>query len=149
MVLCCRYKSPPPPTGNLETRLPMIPTPPPPQQSQAQSARQTYSTSTPGIHRHTTNESNQNQSMTHLQHTPKRDKGPQLKPALNLMMPGGDVERHAHHDSTDNNLDEEKAALSGMISEGDAPKVVTFERIQFKQATANNGKRRAAQQYFS
>ena len=36
-----------------------------------------------------------------VQHTPKRDKGPQLKPALNLMMPGGDVDRHAHHDSTD------------------------------------------------
>jgi hypothetical protein len=82
-----------------------------------------------------------------VQHTPKRDKGPQLKPALNLMMPGGDVERHAHHDSTD--IDEEKAALSGNIAEGDLPRVVTYERIQFKQATANNGKRRAAQQYFS
>ena len=34
-----------------------------------------------------------------VQHTPKRDKGPQLKPALNLMMPGGDVERPAHHDA--------------------------------------------------
>lgn len=82
-----------------------------------------------------------------VQHTPKRDKGPQLKPALNLMTPGGDVERHSHHDSADN--DEEKPALSGNIVEGDIPKVVTYERIQFKQATANNGKRRAAQQYFS
>jgi hypothetical protein len=82
-----------------------------------------------------------------VQHTPKRDKGPQLKPALNLMMPGGDVERHAHHDATD--TDEEKAVLSGNIAEGDSPRVVTYERIQFKQATANNGKRRAAQQYFS
>ena len=82
-----------------------------------------------------------------VQHTPKRDKGPQLKPALNMMMPGGDVERHAHHDATD--TDEEKAVLSGNIAEGDLPRVVTYERIQFKQATANNGKRRAAQQYFS
>jgi hypothetical protein len=82
-----------------------------------------------------------------VQHTPKRDKGPQLKPALNLMMPGGDVERHAHHDATD--TDEEKAALSGNIADGELPRVVTYERIQFKQATANNGKRRAAQQYFS
>jgi len=82
-----------------------------------------------------------------VQHTPKRDKGPQLKPALNLMTPGGDVERHAHHDSAD--TDEERAALSGNIPEGEAPRVVTYERIQFKQATANNGKRRAAQQYFS
>jgi hypothetical protein len=82
-----------------------------------------------------------------VQHTPKRDKGPQLKPALNLMLPGGDVERHAHHDATD--TDEEKAALSGNIADGVLPRVVTYERIQFKQATANNGKRRAAQQYFS
>jgi len=83
-----------------------------------------------------------------VQHTPKRDKGPQLKPALNLMTPGGDVERHGHHDISDS-ADDEKAALSGNIQEGEAPKVVTYERIQFKQATANNGKRRAAQQYFS
>jgi hypothetical protein len=269
-----RYKSPPTPTGgNLETRLPIIPTPPPPQSSAA-SARQTYATSTPGIHRHTiNNDAMHNQTSTShphghhaaamhspasdggppfnqtepfhrlflpgtmagsvalhihpkvdrgffvapednewtcyrrnyfqitvaysitspnpqlvnetllgagimmdyhgrqervtgfkitigarvygsdqkiidlVQHTPKRDKGPQLKPALNLMMPGGDVERHAHHDATD--TDEEKAALSGNIAEGDLPRIVTYERIQFKQATANNGKRRAAQQYFS
>src|SRR5277367_1142460 len=269
-----RYKSPPPPTGgNLETRLPIIPTPPPPQSSAA-SARQTYATSTPGIHRHTiNNDAMHNQTSTShphghhaaamhsptsdggppfnqteplhrlflpgtmagsvalhihpkvdrgffvapednewtcyrrnyfqitvaysitspnpqlvnetllgagimmdyhgrqervtgfkittgarvygsdqkiidlVQHTPKRDKGPQLKPALNSMMPGGDVERHAHHDATD--TDEEKAALSGTIAEGDSPRIVTYERIQFKQATANNGKRRAAQQYFS
>ena len=83
-----------------------------------------------------------------VQHTPKRDKGPQLKPALNFMTPGGDVERHGHHDINDSG-DDEKAALSGTILEGEAPKVVTYERIQFKQATANNGKRRAAQQYFS
>src|SRR5216117_1336256 len=63
------------------------------------------------------------------------------------MMPGGDVERHEHHDGTESEC--EKAALSGSIAEGELPRVVTYERIQFKQATANNGKRRAAQQYFS
>ena len=83
-----------------------------------------------------------------VQHTPKRDKGPQLKPALNLMFPGGDVDRHSHHDTGDEN-DDNKPALSGNIPEGEIPRVVTYERIQFKQATANNGKRRAAQQYFS
>ncbi|KAL1925324.1 uncharacterized protein VTP21DRAFT_207 [Calcarisporiella thermophila] len=31
---------------------------------------------------------------------------------------------------------------------GAQPTIVTFERIQFKTATANNGKRRAAQQYY-
>jgi len=82
-----------------------------------------------------------------VQHTPKRDKGPQLKPALNLMLPGGDVERHSYHESTEDS--EDRPALSGNIPEGEVPRVVTFERIQFKQATANNGKRRAAQQYFS
>jgi hypothetical protein len=83
-----------------------------------------------------------------VQHTPKRDKGPQLKPALNLMLPGGDVERHSHHDSSDES-DDNKPALSGSIPDGEIPRIVMYERIQFKQATANNGKRRAAQQYFS
>ena len=67
-----RYKSPPPPTGNMEpTRLPMIPTPPPPQSSAA-SARQTYATSTPGIHRHTSNDSisSQQQNTSHHHHAP-------------------------------------------------------------------------------
>jgi NDT80 / PhoG like DNA-binding family len=92
-----------------------------------------------------------------VQHTPKRDKGPQLKPALNLMLPGGDVERHSLHQHLDPSQgaptgtedDDNRVAFSGSIPEGDMPKVVTYERIQFKQATANNGKRRAAQQYFS
>lgn len=86
-----------------------------------------------------------------VQHTPKRDKGPQIKPALNLMLPGGDVERHQHHETTDEegSVSAPGTVLSGSIPEGEIPKVVTYERIQFKQATANNGKRRAAQQYFS
>jgi hypothetical protein len=61
-----------------------------------------------------------------VQHTPKRDKGPQLRPQSKLVLPTGEIFNY----STVNNH------------------VVTFERIQFKSATANNGKRRAAQQFF-
>ncbi|KAI8365313.1 uncharacterized protein BYT42DRAFT_589509 [Radiomyces spectabilis] len=62
-----------------------------------------------------------------VQHTPKRDKGPQLKPELKPITPGGNL---------------------NMSAVGTNQNVATFERIQFKTATANNGKRRAAQQYY-
>ncbi|KAJ2650199.1 hypothetical protein IWW42_004604 [Coemansia sp. RSA 1085] len=52
-----------------------------------------------------------------VQHTPKRDKGPQMTPQPQPVQPGSDVP-------------------------------ASFERLQFKTATANNGKRRAAQQYY-
>ncbi|KAJ2842954.1 hypothetical protein IWW36_005724 [Coemansia brasiliensis] len=52
-----------------------------------------------------------------VQHTPKRDKGPQMTPQPQPVQPGSDV-------------------------------AASFERLQFKTATANNGKRRAAQQYY-
>lgn len=51
-----------------------------------------------------------------VQHTSKRDKGPQVSPAPRPCQPS-----------------------TGQV---------TFERLQFKSATANNGKRRAAQQYY-
>ncbi|KAI1316696.1 hypothetical protein EDD11_009585 [Mortierella claussenii] len=62
-----------------------------------------------------------------VQHTPKRDKGPQITPRPTLIRAGGDL---------------------SLSSSGSNPNVVTFERVQFKTATANNGKRRAAQQYY-
>ncbi|ORZ09446.1 hypothetical protein BCR41DRAFT_358710 [Lobosporangium transversale] len=62
-----------------------------------------------------------------VQHTPKRDKGPQITPRPTPLRAGGDL---------------------SMYSSGSNPNVVTFERVQFKTATANNGKRRAAQQYY-
>jgi hypothetical protein len=62
-----------------------------------------------------------------VQHTPKRDKGPQMKTERKQIVVGGDPYSYA---SSSNHI-------------------VTFERIQFKSATANNGKRRAAQQFFS
>ncbi|KAG0327278.1 hypothetical protein BGZ99_008039 [Dissophora globulifera] len=62
-----------------------------------------------------------------VQHTPKRDKGPQITPRPTHIRAGGDL---------------------NLSSSGSNPNVVTFERVQFKTATANNGKRRAAQQYY-
>ncbi|KAF9162125.1 hypothetical protein DFQ26_003838 [Actinomortierella ambigua] len=62
-----------------------------------------------------------------VQHTPKRDKGPQMTPRPSPVRAGGDL----NHNPEEAN-----------------PTVVTFERVQFKTATANNGKRRAAQQYY-
>lgn len=63
-----------------------------------------------------------------IQHTPKRDKGPQFKPSPKPISPGGNL---------------------SMSSVANSQNIVTFQRIQFKTATANNGKRRAAQQYYT
>lgn len=71
--------------------------------------------------------SNSDKKIELVQHTPKRDKGPQSTPVAKLIMPGGNLT---------------------MSSVGANQSIVTFERIQFKTATANNGKRRAAQQYY-
>jgi hypothetical protein len=71
--------------------------------------------------------SNSDKKIDLVQHTPKRDKGPQTTPAAKMIMPGGNL---------------------SMSSVGANQSIVTFERIQFKTATANNGKRRAAQQYY-
>ncbi|CDH53942.1 ndt80 like dna-binding family protein [Lichtheimia corymbifera JMRC:FSU:9682] len=72
--------------------------------------------------------SNSDKRIELVQHTPKRDKGPQTTPQAKPITPGGNL---------------------SMSSVGGANQnIVTFERIQFKTATANNGKRRAAQQYY-
>ncbi|KAG0368247.1 meiosis-specific transcription factor ndt80, partial [Mortierella sp. AD032] len=62
-----------------------------------------------------------------IQHTPKRDKGPQNIPNRRELRGGGSFSLPA-------------------TSSNQA--LVTFERVQFKTATANNGKRRAAQQFY-
>ncbi|KAI8878147.1 p53-like transcription factor [Backusella circina FSU 941] len=62
-----------------------------------------------------------------VQHTPKRDKGPQMIPEPRIVSAGGNLH---------------------LASVGSNHNIVTFERMQFKTATANNGKRRAAQQYY-
>ncbi|KAI9275509.1 hypothetical protein BDA99DRAFT_550028 [Phascolomyces articulosus] len=71
--------------------------------------------------------SNNDKRIELVQHTPKRDKGPQITPQPKPITPGGNL---------------------SMSAVGTNQNIVTFERIQFKTATANNGKRRAAQQYY-
>ncbi|CAG8495866.1 13830_t:CDS:2 [Ambispora leptoticha] len=71
--------------------------------------------------------SNSDKKIELVQHTPKRDKGPQMVPQPKAIRPGGNL---------------------NLSSVGTNSNIVTFERIQFKTATANNGKRRAAQQYY-
>ncbi|KAI9795070.1 MAG: hypothetical protein M1816_000092 [Peltula sp. TS41687] len=84
-----------------------------------------------------------------IQHTPKRDKGPLLKPEPIQLIPqldgslglfaGAFSSGRIHHE-----YDRGGSHSSG----GEHQTVAHFERIQFKSATANNGKRRAAQQYY-
>lgn len=84
-----------------------------------------------------------------IQHTPKRDKGPLLKPEPVQLIPqldgslglfaGAFSSGRIHHE-----YDRGGSHSSG----GEHQTVAHFERIQFKSATANNGKRRAAQQYY-
>ncbi|KAI9299911.1 hypothetical protein BJ944DRAFT_244709 [Cunninghamella echinulata] len=71
--------------------------------------------------------SNSDKQIELVQHTPKRDKGPQTKPLPKPITPNGNL---------------------SLSSVGTNQNIATFERIQFKTATANNGKRRAAQQYY-
>ncbi len=94
-----------------------------------------------------------------IQHTPKRDKGPQARPerihlnphpegALGLF-PGGMATGRIHHEYdavTGSGGGGGGAASASAASE--LPTAAQFDRIQFKSATANNGKRRAAQQYY-
>ena len=87
-----------------------------------------------------------------VQHTPKRDKGPQGKPEKVKLNP---------HTAGSLGVFPGSAAAGGSLTSagpgghdqcylppGEQQTVATFERIQFKSATANNGKRRAAQQYY-
>lgn len=71
--------------------------------------------------------SNSEKKIELVQHTPKRDKGPQITPVAKQVRAGGNL---------------------NLSSVGSNQNIVTFERVQFKTATANNGKRRAAQQYY-
>lgn len=94
-----------------------------------------------------------------VQHTPKRDKATESVPGRHLISPlplptmsangafpsaGHLYGGHHHMQST---------MLGGFggyenSSGNSTPTTHTFERIQFQKATANNGKRRAQQQYF-
>jgi hypothetical protein len=67
-----------------------------------------------------------------IQHTAKRDKGPQEPPKIKFCFP--------------ENMDD-VGIVDSTVTSATSMKHVTFERLQFRSATLNNGKRRAAQQF--
>lgn len=90
-----------------------------------------------------------------VQHTPKRDKGPIAKPDKVRLSPkpaqaAGAYGQLGMYGQPDTGLPSSRPYDQGGFGQGQSalPTEHTFERIQFKQATANNGKRRAAQQYY-
>jgi meiosis-specific transcription factor NDT80 len=98
-----------------------------------------------------------------IQHTPKRDKGPQLqmkKELLSPMPPGKNHDHGSYGLSTFHQSNQTAGFILPLQNESDTSQAYSptshaqnsyqhgFERIQFKSATANNGKRRAQQQYF-
>ncbi|CAK7264473.1 meiosis-specific transcription factor ndt80 [Sporothrix epigloea] len=94
---------------------------------------------------------NENHVIELVQHTPKRDKGPTARPERVHLI--AKSPQQAHHSLSMYNADG-GISIGGRYDHTYAPSQAghptehTFERIQFKQATANNGKRRAAQQYY-
>ncbi|KAI1314993.1 hypothetical protein EDD11_001429 [Mortierella claussenii] len=79
-----------------------------------------------------------------IQHTPKRDKGPQIVPGLRSIRGGGTLTLTS---ATATSPPTSSSTLHRHHQQ-QQQSVVTFERVQFKTATANNGKRRAAQQFY-
>jgi len=78
-----------------------------------------------------------------IQHTPKRDKGPQIVPGLRNIKGGGALTALS---ATPSPSHSSGSPTSPSMSTPQS--VVTYERVQFKTATANNGKRQAAQQFY-
>ncbi|KAK3319331.1 hypothetical protein B0H66DRAFT_266779 [Apodospora peruviana] len=94
-----------------------------------------------------------NQPIELVQHTPKRDKGPVAKPEKVRLSPKPPQPSHhplnnSMYGGPDAGLGSSRQYEGYPQQQSSAPTEHTFERIQFKQATANNGKRRAAQQYY-
>jgi meiosis-specific transcription factor NDT80 len=83
-----------------------------------------------------------------IQHTPKRDKGPQATPGRIPVAPRPPPSAGMY--GGDGGLGGPRSLYDTSFGQNpNAPQTeATFERIQFKNATANNGKRRAAQQYY-
>ncbi|EDU44189.1 conserved hypothetical protein [Pyrenophora tritici-repentis Pt-1C-BFP] len=98
-----------------------------------------------------------------IQHTPKRDKGPQLAMKKELLAPTPPGRGHEHSGYGLNSFHQSTTVAGPQLplqTESDSSQQYSpashansnyqhsFERIQFKSATANNGKRRAQQQYY-
>lgn len=98
---------------------------------------------------------NDTHSIGLVQHTPKRDKGPIKIPSrVPLMAKQDGAPRSMAYFNNGQPGAGETIYPDGWVpanTEGPNPGTLTewtFERVQFKQATQNNGKRRAAQQYY-
>jgi meiosis-specific transcription factor NDT80 len=96
-----------------------------------------------------------------IQHTPKRDKGPQLPMKKELLSPtppgkshdqsyglNSFQQNHVAGPSLPLQTESESSQQYSPASHANSNYQHAFERIQFKSATANNGKRRAQQQYY-
>lgn len=87
-----------------------------------------------------------------VQHTAKRDKGPMTAPERKLLKPNPSGNLHPFAGPSTfgppHGMGNEYVDPYNIGIPPDNPSVANFDRIQFKKATANNGKRRAAQQYF-
>ncbi|PWY73726.1 p53-like transcription factor [Aspergillus heteromorphus CBS 117.55] len=97
-----------------------------------------------------------------VQHTPKRDKQSEKKPEKVVLQPCQPPPLVLNHSGSSNSsqhgfpltsqsagLPMEYSAYAGTTQPSQPPTQHTFERIQFQKATANNGKRRAQQQYYN
>ena len=96
-----------------------------------------------------------------VQHTPKRDKQSERRPAKVPLQPSLPPPLMLGHNPTSNSnhLGFSLGSTSGIGMDyttyptaqqpSQPPTQHTFERIQFQKATANNGKRRAQQQYYN
>ncbi|OJK03660.1 hypothetical protein ASPACDRAFT_75191 [Aspergillus aculeatus ATCC 16872] len=97
-----------------------------------------------------------------VQHTPKRDKQSERKPGKIVLQPcqpsplalghGGASSSSPHSYSLTQSAGipmEYTSTYAGAPQPSQPPTQHTFERIQFQKATANNGKRRAQQQYYN
>lgn len=93
-----------------------------------------------------------------VQHTPKRDKATESVPTRHAIVPTPAQNLTNGHGLSQNSLYSSHSHLATCLpnpldtfghSSAQSPQTsYTFERIQFQKATANNGKRRAQQQYF-
>lgn len=98
----------------------------------------------------------ESQSRGLVQHTPKRDKATESTPGRVVIQPSTQLSPESQHPAI-HSYSSPHTVSPNMIShyepfssgqQQSPPTQHTFERIQFQKATANNGKRRAQQQFF-
>lgn len=93
-----------------------------------------------------------------VQHTPKRDKQSESKPSKKALQPSPPSSlqpgstgpgSHTGYGLGSQALDYNSSLAGATQPSHQPPTSHTFERIQFQKATANNGKRRAQQQFYN